>query len=133
MTNEILSIILNGLKQAGNYPDCYMVIEEQLPMQVADDVEQFLAWLQDKEYTIGTENILTRWNEFEGLPASTKARFKLEDMEGYAVGRNRKDILAKLSEGDYTGIDLHVFSYPLKRVDVISFDKETKTLTLKIA
>ena len=103
-------------------------------MNKAEEVEQFLAWLEHNNDSIGYGNVFAKWSEFSKLSAKVKAKFKLEGGKSHteSEARSRRDITDELMAGNYEGIGLHAFGYPLKKIKILNFDKKTKTLTLQV-
>lgn len=65
MNDTLANIIVEGMKQTGNFRDCKTYIEEGLSEDDFNDVEQFFFWLDANGLTIGPGNIHDRYARYE--------------------------------------------------------------------
>lgn len=131
MKKALKQTIIFALIETGNFHDALNFMAHELTLKEYCNVSRFFGYLESKNETIGDGNIDQQWNLFQLLsweeknknPEPLKAKKESED-------RRKKDLTTELVAGNR--IDLHSFSFPLKSTKVISYDAQTKIVTLQV-
>ena len=64
ISNKVSTLIIQGVKTCGLNNDAYCYIEEQLTMEEAEDVSNFIGWCEANDKSFGHDNIDQVWSEW---------------------------------------------------------------------
>ena len=64
LSEKLQTLIIQGVRQSGINNDAYLYIEEQLTMEEAEDVSNFIGWCEANGKSFGSGNIQSVWSEW---------------------------------------------------------------------
>lgn len=136
MRKETIIRYLEALGQTGKHTDAFFYIEEKLTGEEAEQLQIFIGSLGDNKAPLGPANIEAKMKIASKAVPRVQAIYqrKFDEMaKAVSIEVFRKhDAFADEVLKPGRSIDLHEHGYPFKGCEVVSYDPETKLVTLKV-